>query len=126
MAHLGSRPPQWGAQTTGHGLELLNADVAVGELGAERYYAEEVWPQVDCARKAYVPFEAFAYPNCRCNDETDALFREKGFEHVRGGVKGATPYDPDGVKLRDEWPLSRSVSFIVTKCAIWIPAVYVP
>ncbi len=98
-----------------HGLNHLNADDAVGELGAERYYAEEVWPQVDCARKAYVPFEAFAYPNCRCNDETDALFREKGFEHVRGGVKGATPYDPDGVKQADRKPL-------VANDAVFFPA----
>lgn len=59
-----------------HGLGHLNADEAVAERGAERYFAEEVWPQMDQARKNYVPFESFAYPNCRRNDETDALFRE--------------------------------------------------
>ena len=102
-----------------HGLNHLNADDAVVERGAERYFAEEVWPQMDQAHKTYVPFEAFAYPNCRRSDETDALFREKGFEHVRGGVKGATPYDPDGVKQEDRKPL-------VTNDAVFFPASDLP
>ena len=102
-----------------HGLNHLNADAAVAERGAERYYAEEVWPQMDRARKCYVPFESFAYPNCQWSDETDALFREKGFKHVRGGVKDATPYDPDGVKQADRKPL-------VTNDAVFFPASDLP
>ena len=102
-----------------HGLNHLNADAAVVERGADRYFAEEVWPQMDRARKCYVPFESFAYPNCRRSDETDALFRAKGFEHVRGGVKGATPYDPDGVKQADRKPL-------VTNDAVFFPASDLP
>ena len=102
-----------------HGLNHLNADAAVAERGAERYFAEEVWPQMDRANKNYVPFESFAYPNCRRSDETDALFREKGFAHVRGGVKGATPYDPDGVKQADRKPL-------VTNDAVFFPASDLP
>ena len=74
---------------------------------------------MDRAHKNYVPFESFAYPNCRRSDETDALFREKGFEHVRGGVKGATPYDPDGVKQDDRNPL-------VTNDAVFFPASDLP
>ncbi len=102
-----------------HGLNHLNADAAVAERGAAQYFAEDVWPQIDRARKCYVPFESFAYPNCRRSDETDALFREKGFEHVRGGVKGATPYDPDGVKQADRKPL-------VTNDAVFFPASDLP
>ena len=48
-----------------------------------------------------------------------ALFRAKGFEHVRGGVKGATPYDPDGVKQADRKPL-------VTNDAVFFPASDLP
>ena len=102
-----------------HGLNHLNADAAVAERGAAQYFAEEVWPQIDCARKAYIPFESFAYPNCRRNDETDALFRARGFEHVRGGVKGATPYDPDGARQADRKPL-------VTNDAVFFPASDLP
>ena len=91
----------------------------MAERGAAQYFAEDVWPQIDRARKCYVPFESFAYPNCRRNDETDALFRAKGFEHVRGGVKGATPYDPDGVKQADRKPL-------VTNDAVFFPASDLP
>ena len=102
-----------------HGLNHLNADAAVAERGAAQYFAEDVWPQIDRARKCYVPFESFAYPNCRRSDETDALFRAKGFEHVRGGVKGATPYDPDGVKQADRKSL-------VTNDAVFFPASDLP
>ncbi len=102
-----------------HGLHHLNADEAVATRGADRYWAEEVWPQTDRAHKAYVPFESFGYPNNRRNDETDALFRKNGFQHVRGGVKGATPYDPDGTKQADRKPL-------VTNDAVFFPAADLP
>ena len=74
-----------------------------------------MWPQTDSATRGYVPFESFAYPNCRFSDETDELFRKNGFAHVRGGVKGATPYDPDGSKQADRKPL-------VTNDAVFLPA----
>ena len=102
-----------------HGLKHLNADTDVALRGAAQYFAEEVWPQMDRARKCYVPFESFAYPNCRRSDETDALFRAKGFEHVRGGVKGATPYDPDGAKQAGRKPL-------VANDAVFFPASDLP
>ena len=98
-----------------HGLNHLDAAATVAERGAERYFAEEVWPQKDGADKAYIPYESFAYPNCRFSDESDALLRAKGFMHVRGGVKGATPYDPDGKKQADRKPL-------VTNEAVFFPA----
>ena len=98
-----------------HGLKHLNADVAIAERGAERYYLEDVWPQTDSATRGYVPFESFAYPNCRFSAESDELFRKKGFARVRGGVKGATPYDPDGKKQAERKPL-------VTNEAVFFPA----
>jgi peptidoglycan/xylan/chitin deacetylase (PgdA/CDA1 family) len=88
-----------------HGFNHRNADKYVAKFGAERYYKDEILPQTDRARKFYVPYTSFAYPNCRRNDETDALFRGKGFRRVRGGVKGATPYDPKGVKQSTRKPL---------------------
>ena len=81
-----------------HGLNHLNADEAVAAKGAGKYFAEEIAPQLDRCRVAYVPITSFAYPNCRRTDETDDLFRTNGFKHVRGGLKGVTPYDPKGEK----------------------------
>ncbi len=47
---------------------------------------------------AWIPVTSFAYPNCRFTEESDALFKAKGFAHVRGGHKGVAPYDPKGEK----------------------------
>ncbi len=102
-----------------HGFRHVNADEALARLGAERYYAEEVWPQTDRAQRYYVPYKSFAYPNCRRSDETDALFRAKGFERVRGGVKGATPYDPEGKMQAGRRPL-------VENDAVFFPAADLP
>ena len=81
-----------------HGLRHLNADAAVAEKGAAAYWAEEIAPQLADVRAAGIPVTSFAYPNCRRTDETDGLFRTNGFKHVRGGLKGVTPYDPKGEK----------------------------
>ena len=72
-----------------HGLHHTNADAAVAKKGA---------PQLDRLRVAWIPVTSFAYPNCRFTDESDALFKAKGFTHVRGGHKGVAPYDPKGEK----------------------------
>lgn len=79
-----------------HGLKHLNADVAVAEKGEAAYWAEEISPQLAGCRAAGIPITSFAYPNCRRTDETDELFSTNGFKHVRGGLKGVTPYDPKG------------------------------
>ncbi len=81
-----------------HGLRHLNADEALASMGAERYWKEEIEPQLCVCRVGYIPVTSFAYPNCRRSDETDAVFREHGFRHVRGGFSGVAPYDPDGTR----------------------------
>ena len=81
-----------------HGLKHQNADAAVAAKGAAAYWAEEIAPQLAGCRAAGIPITSFAYPNCCRTDETDALFRTNGFKHVRGGLKGVTPYDPKGEK----------------------------
>ena len=81
-----------------HGLNHANADVAIVQKGAARYFAEEIEPQRERLRVAWLPVTSFAYPNCRFSDESDTLFRVKGFTHVRGGHKGIAPYDPKGEK----------------------------
>ena len=98
-----------------HGLNHLNADIFIAKLGAEKYYLEDVWPQTDRAVRGFVPYESFAYPNCCFSKESDELFRRKGFARVRGGVKGATPYDPDGKKQAERKSL-------VTNDAVFFPA----
>ncbi len=80
-----------------HGLAHANADEALAAKGAELYWKDEIEPQLSRCRVSYVPVTSFAYPNCRRTDEADDLFRARGFAHVRGGLKGVSPYDPKGV-----------------------------
>jgi len=102
-----------------HGLTHANADVAIARDGAEKYYWDDIVPQKDAIYWAYVPCSTFAYPNCARSEASDELFREKGFRRIRGGVKGATPYDPTGVKQKDRKPL-------VTNEDVFFPAADLP
>ena len=102
-----------------HGLHHANADAAIAEKGAERYYADDIAKQKQTCDVCYVPVTSFAYPNCRRTEEADRLFYAKGFERVRGGVKGAAPYDPQGLKQKDRKPL-------VTNEAVYFPAADLP
>lgn len=88
-----------------HGLGHRNADKAVADMGAELYWKEEIEPQLNICRMLKVPISSFAYPNCRRNDETDALFFSRGFAYVRGST-GLAPYDPKGLKQAGRRPLS--------------------
>ena len=81
-----------------HGLNHQNADTAVAAKGVSCYWNDEIAPQLAGCRAAGIPITSFAYPNCRRTDETDELFSTNGFKHVRGGLKGVTPYDPKGEK----------------------------
>lgn len=81
-----------------HGLNHQNADTAVAAKGLSGYWNDEIAPQLAGCRAAGIPITSFAYPNCRRTDETDELFSTNGFKHVRGGLKGVTPYDPKGEK----------------------------
>ena len=88
-----------------HGLRHANADEALAKKGADLYYKEEIEPQREACRVAYIPIKSFAYPNCRRSDETDALFKRRGFAHVRGGHKGVAPFDPKGEKQKGLKPI---------------------
>jgi len=88
-----------------HGLRHANADAAIAQKGAARYFADDIVPQLDRLRVAGVSVTSFAYPNCRFTDESDALFKAKGFAHVRGGHKGVAPYDPKGEKQEGLKPI---------------------
>jgi hypothetical protein len=88
-----------------HGLKHANADTAIAAKGAVRYYEEEILPQRERLRVAWLPVTSFAYPNCRFSEESDALFKDKGFAHVRGGHKGVAPYDPKGEKQEGLKPI---------------------
>ena len=88
-----------------HGLKHRNANEAVAKLGRDGYWDAEVEPQLSAFRKAGVSIRSFAYPNCRRNAATDAVFAAHGFTRVRGtpdGVRSPNPYDPKGEKL-DKW-----------------------
>lgn len=88
-----------------HGLRHANADEAISKKGADLYYKEEIEPQREACRVAYIPVTSFAYPNCRRSDEADALFKRMGFAHVRSGHKGVAPYDPKGEKQKGLKPI---------------------
>ena len=70
-----------------HGLNYVDAGAAIAEKGAERYFEEEIKPQYERLRVAWIPVTSFAYPNCRFTAESDTLLKTKGFTHVRGGKK---------------------------------------
>jgi peptidoglycan/xylan/chitin deacetylase (PgdA/CDA1 family) len=102
-----------------HGQTHANADTAIADKGAERYWEEEIRPQSDRTYWAYLRVTSFAYPNCRRTDESDALFYRKGYDRVRGGVPGATPYDPNGGKQAGRKTLA-------TNEAVFFPASELP
>ena len=102
-----------------HGLRHADADTAIAAKGAEGYYADDIAKQKRTCDVCYVPVSSFAYPNCRRTEEADKIFYAKGYERVRGGVKGATPYDPKGEKQKDRKPL-------VTNEAVYFPAAELP
>ena len=102
-----------------HGLRHANADEAIAKRGAAGYYADDIAKQRRTCDVCYVPVTSFAYPNCRRTEEADRLLYARGFERVRGGVKGAAPYDPQGVRQKDRKPL-------VTNEAVYFPAAELP
>ena len=102
-----------------HGLRHADAATLVDQLGGEAYWRQEVWPQLEKAGVSYLSTWNFAYPNCYRSEQSDALFKSKGVLHVRGGVKGATPYDPTGAKQKDRKPL-------VTNEAVYFPSKDLP
>ncbi|MBQ6087771.1 MAG: polysaccharide deacetylase family protein [Bacteroidales bacterium] len=81
-----------------HGLRHANADDELAVKSPEQFYKEEIEPQREACRVAYIPITSYAYPNCRRTDESDSLFRKWGFAHVRGGHSGVAPFDPKGEK----------------------------
>lgn len=94
-----------------HGLNHLNADEAIAAKGAEVYYMDELEHQRCVCQVSYVPLCSFAYPNCRRTEEADQLLFSKGFERVRGGVKGATPYDPENKKEHNPLAANDAIFF---------------
>ena len=68
-----------------HGFNHAKADEEVATKGGALFYKEEIEPQKYACQVAYVPITSYSYPYCRHNGETDALFKQWGFSHVRGG-----------------------------------------
>lgn len=94
-----------------HGLNHQDADKMIDKVGAERYFLDEIAPQIDCVRRACIPCSTFAYPNGVFSVVSDKLFKEKGFVRVRGEAKGAPPYDPEGRLQENREPLASYDSF---------------
>jgi len=79
-------------RAAGHtvGLHTVNhRDVPVPFAGgaAERWFAEEVKPQLAATAQAGIPVRTFAYPNNRCDPESDLwLATRAGFTKFRTGA----------------------------------------
>jgi hypothetical protein len=86
------------------GFTRTAAVEAIVQKGAERYFADDVLPQLDRMRVAWIPVSSFAYPDGRFSVESDTLFKAKGFAHVRGAeanLDGATfPVSELGSRFR--------------------------
>ncbi len=83
-----------------HGVNHASADREIAKRGADAYYDYDVAPQKKACDAAGIPIHSFAYPNSRRTVEADELFFRKGFDRVRGSIRGLRPYDPQGVKLK--------------------------
>lgn len=88
-----------------HGLTHGNADQMCEQMSAEEYFASEIQPQLAACEVAGLTITAFAYPNCRRTEATDALFYAHGFRSVRGSLK-LTPYDPQHLRAAEWQPLA--------------------
>ncbi len=84
-----------------HGVYHASADKEIAKRGADAYYDYDIAPQKKACEAAGIPVHSFAYPNSRRTDEADALFFRKGFDRVRGSIKGLRPYDPKGIKMKE-------------------------
>ena len=92
-----------------HGLHHWNADVEIAKRGADAYWAAEMEPQLAACRAAGIGVRSFAYPNCRRDAASDAVFFRHGFTRVRGKIDGVTnpnPHDPKGERLADWKPVA--------------------
>ena len=67
-----------------HGLNHAKADEEIAAKGAALFYKDEIEQQMLSCRVAHIPVTSYSYPYCSRTDETDALFKQWGFSHVRG------------------------------------------
>ncbi len=89
-----------------HGLNHRDAPSTGSERDENWFWKVDIAPQLAAFGKAGIPVRSYAYPNCRRNDRTDALFFSHGFSRVRGlGAPfppNPNPHDPKSEKL-DRW-----------------------
>lgn len=90
-----------------HSMRHLKAPDAAARLGFDGYWKEEIAPQMAAFRSVGIVPRAMAYPNNSRSDFTDREFVARGFARLRGGVAGARPYDPKGLKRASLVPLAK-------------------
>ena len=67
-----------------HGLRHRLVATSVAKMGAEKYVAEELLPQIRATRNAGLDIRNFGYPCSERNEQTDALLL-KHFDRLRTG-----------------------------------------
>ncbi|MDQ0646531.1 peptidoglycan/xylan/chitin deacetylase (PgdA/CDA1 family) [Microbacterium natoriense] len=89
-----------------HGARHRNADQAIVLDGPTAYLADEIDPSVQALRALGATASAFAYPNSRRDESSDAVLLQR-FKHLRGGgprtgdpIAAAHAVSPPGSAVR--------------------------
>lgn len=70
-----------------HGVKHQKAVSRIKQLGEDRYFKDEIKPQLDVCREKGIEVNSFAYPFSARNSRTDALLL-KYFKRLRGAGNG--------------------------------------
>jgi len=112
-----------------HGFRHRDATPSVEEHGEDWFWKADIAPQLAAFGAAGIPIRSYAYPNCRRNDRTDAMFFSRGISRVRGTGKSfppnPNPFDPKGEKL-DRWRPVATADWLFLPAADFLKVRLVP
>ena len=89
-----------------HTMNHADAPEYIEKNGAQSYLDKEVLPQYNACAAAGYKIKCFAYPNNRCNEDTDRVLLPY-FTHFRAGLGVKRP---EGVSLANFAPLYKPVA----------------
>ena len=117
-----------GHEIGSHGFRHRTVPPVVEAHGEEWFWDAEMAPQLKVLGDAGIPVRSYAYPNCRRNAQTDAMFFRHGIARVRGSdaaYPSPNPYDPKGEKL-DKWRPMASADHLFIPAVEYLSARLVP
>jgi len=101
-----------------HTLNHADAPQFFAKHGAEKYWEQQLKPQMDAFAKVGIHPKSMAYPNNRRTDETDEFLKTKGFRRFRAGYPGVRPYDPKHEKTAGLRPLAEIDEVFLPACKV--------